>query len=243
MAGPKVADRVKETSTTEGTGTYDLGGAATGFQTFVAGVGTGNTCYYCATDGTDWEVGIGTVTDAATDTLSRDTILASSNAGAAVNWGAGTKDVFLTAPAASMVTEWESWTPTSSWTGGISVLAGRKRWVGDTVELEFMLVTSGGVTPQSTDLYFTLPSGVAPNTSKMAYGGSAAGAAIQGEVWYRDLGVGDFRGGGVRLDTTNSRVYPTTAAAPETKFKHNVPITFAASDHVWVRCSFPATQS
>lgn len=90
------ADRVKETTTTAGTGTYNLGGAATGFRTFVAGIGTTNSCYYCVTDGTDWEVGIGVVTDATPDTLSRTVILSSSNAGAAVNWSAGTKDVFVT---------------------------------------------------------------------------------------------------------------------------------------------------
>lgn len=93
------ADRVKETTTTTGTGTLDLAGAETGFQGFVAGIGDGNTCYYCIADGTDWEVGIGTVTDAATDTLSRDTILASSNSGAAVDWSAGSKDVFVVLPA------------------------------------------------------------------------------------------------------------------------------------------------
>lgn len=89
------ADFVQETSTTTGTGTYDLAGAVTGYQTFVAGVGNGAVVRYSATDGTDWEVGEGTVTDAATDTLSRTTILASSNAGAAVNWGAGTKTISL----------------------------------------------------------------------------------------------------------------------------------------------------
>lgn len=88
------ADRVKETTTTTGLGTYSLAGAAAGFRTFVAGVGTANQCHYVVENGTDWEVGIGTVTDAAPDTLSRDVILASSNAGAAVNWGAGTKNVF-----------------------------------------------------------------------------------------------------------------------------------------------------
>ena len=89
------ADRVKETSSTTGTSTYDLDGAVTGYQTFVAGVATTNTCAYVATDGTDWEVGDGTVTDATPDTLSRDTIHASSNAGSAVNWGAGTRIISL----------------------------------------------------------------------------------------------------------------------------------------------------
>jgi len=101
MAGPLVADRVKETSTTTGTGTLDLAGPASGFQGFVAGVGTANKCYYSIFEqsGTDWEVGEGTVTDAATDTLSRDRVHNSSNGGSLVNFGAGTKDVFITFPA------------------------------------------------------------------------------------------------------------------------------------------------
>ena len=90
-------DRVKETTTTTGTGTLTLAGAVTGFQSFSV-LGDGNTTYYTITDGTDWEVGIGTYTSSGT-TLSRDTILESSNSGSAVNWGAGSKDVFLTYPA------------------------------------------------------------------------------------------------------------------------------------------------
>lgn len=95
------ADFVQETSTTTGTGTYNLDGAVAGFRTFVAGVGDTNTCYYCAEDGTDWEVGVGTVTDAAPDTLARTTILASSNAGSAVDWAAGTRYIRCTFPAAA----------------------------------------------------------------------------------------------------------------------------------------------
>lgn len=95
-----IADRVKETSTTTGTGTLSLAGAATGFQGFVAGAGDGAEVYYCIAGGSEWETGIGTVTDASPDTLSRDTVLASSNAGSLVNFSAGTKDVFLTVPSA-----------------------------------------------------------------------------------------------------------------------------------------------
>ena len=96
-----INDRVKETSTTTGTGTFSLAGAATGFETFVSGVGTGNTTYYSIVlDGTnEFEVGVGTVTDASPDTLSRDTIISSSNSDNAVNFSSGTKTVFCTLPA------------------------------------------------------------------------------------------------------------------------------------------------
>jgi hypothetical protein len=91
-------DRVKETTSTTGTGTLTLAGAAAGgFQTFAV-IGNGNSTYYTISDGTDWEVGIGTYTSSGT-TLSRDVILESSNSGSAVNWGAGDKDVFVTYPA------------------------------------------------------------------------------------------------------------------------------------------------
>lgn len=91
----KYADRVLETSTTQGTGTLNLGGAQAGFQTFVAGVGTGAKVAYFIEDGTNWESGRGTVTAGSPNTLSRDAIVASSNSGLAVNWGAGTRNVFL----------------------------------------------------------------------------------------------------------------------------------------------------
>jgi hypothetical protein len=94
-----VKDRVKVSSTTTGTGTFTLGAAATGFQNFSV-IGDGNTTYYTiAGVGTsEFEVGIGTFTASGT-TLSRDTILESSNAGSAVNFSAGIKDVFVTYPA------------------------------------------------------------------------------------------------------------------------------------------------
>ena len=92
-----IADRVKETTTTTGTSTYTLAGAVDGFQSFAA-VGNGNTTYYACTDGTDYEVGIGTYTASGT-TLARTTIIESSNSDAAVNWGSGEKDIFVTVPA------------------------------------------------------------------------------------------------------------------------------------------------
>jgi hypothetical protein len=92
-----VKDRVQETSTTTGTGTFTLAGAVSGFQSFSA-IGNANTTYYAIVGGTEWEVGLGTYTSSGT-TLSRDTILASSNGGSAVNFSAGTKNVFVTYPA------------------------------------------------------------------------------------------------------------------------------------------------
>lgn len=94
-----VKDRVKETTTSTGTGTITLGGASAGFQTFSV-IGNGNTTYYTIVDPATgaWEVGIGTYTASGT-TLSRTTVLESSNAGSLVNFAAGSKDVFVTYPA------------------------------------------------------------------------------------------------------------------------------------------------
>ncbi len=98
-----VKDRVKEATTTTGTGAVTLLGAAAGFQSFSV-IGNGNTTYYAiAGQGTnEWEVGIGTYTASGT-TLSRDIVLESSNAGALVSFSAGAKDVFVTYPAENAV--------------------------------------------------------------------------------------------------------------------------------------------
>lgn len=101
-----VADRIKETSTTSGTGTLTLAGAASGFRSF-ADVGDGNTTYYAIVDATagTWEVGIGTYASSGT-ALSRDSILSnSSGTTAAINFAANSKDVFVTYPASKGVYE------------------------------------------------------------------------------------------------------------------------------------------
>ena len=100
-----INDRVKETSTTTGTGVFSLNGAVTGFENFVTGIGNTNTTYYAIfLEGTDeWEVGLGTVADAATDTLTRNTVITSSNSDNAVNFSSGTKNVFCTLPASKAV--------------------------------------------------------------------------------------------------------------------------------------------
>ena len=95
-----VKDRIKESTTTTGTGTLTLAGATTGFQTFAA-VGDASTTYYAILNGSNWEVGLGTYTASGT-TLSRDTILSSSNSGAAITL-AGVSDVFCTYPSEKAV--------------------------------------------------------------------------------------------------------------------------------------------
>lgn len=108
MAAPHTAissaPAVRETSTTTGTGTLDLDGAVTGFQSFVSGVGDGGVCSYYARlrNGAEWEWGIGTITDASPDTLARTTVLGSSNSGSAVDFSAGIKDVFLASHAGAL---------------------------------------------------------------------------------------------------------------------------------------------
>ena len=101
-----INDRVKETTTTTGTGTVSLGGAVTGFETFAAGVGNSNTTYYCIAhqDQAEFEVGLGTLDGDSSD-LTRTTVISSSNSDSAVDFSAGTKDVFCTVPASKLIFE------------------------------------------------------------------------------------------------------------------------------------------
>jgi len=91
-----VKDRVQETSTTTGTGSFTLDGAVTGFETFSDSIGNGNTTFYAITNGSEWEVGLGTVS---AGTLARTTVYQSSNSDNLVDFSAGTKNVFVTYPA------------------------------------------------------------------------------------------------------------------------------------------------
>ena len=96
-----INDRVKETTSTVGTGTVTLSGAQLGFQSFSSGIGSGNSTYYTIALGNQWEVGIGSLTNATTFT--RDSVISSSNGNALVSFAAGSKDIFVSLPA--------NWTP------------------------------------------------------------------------------------------------------------------------------------
>jgi hypothetical protein len=99
-----IKDRVRETTNTIGTGTVTLAGAVTGYQTFSSALSNNDTCYYtiAGTSSSEWEVGLGTYS---TNTLARNTVLASSNGGSLVVFSSGTKDVFITYPAGKAVYE------------------------------------------------------------------------------------------------------------------------------------------
>lgn len=124
MSGFSIADRVKETSTTTGTGTITLAGAVTGFRTFSSVIPLNDQTFYAIVHRTanEWEVGLGTRTGATT--LTRDQVYSSSNSGSAVNFSAGTKDVFVTAPADKQFTPYQETytllpTPTEASSGNL----------------------------------------------------------------------------------------------------------------------------
>ena len=122
-----INDRVRETSTTAGTGTLNLAGAVTGFQTFVAGIGNSNTTYYAIfEEGTNlFEIGLGTVTDATPDTLSRTTVLSNSSGNTSNidfnSGGSSTLSVFCTMPASKSVFLDATGTPVGAASNGFAV--------------------------------------------------------------------------------------------------------------------------
>ena len=119
-----INDRVRETSTTSGTGTLNLAGAVTGFRTFVDGIGNSNTTYYAIfEEGTNsFEVGLGTVTDATPDTLARDTVLSNSSGNTSkISFSGGTLSVFCTMPASKSVYLDSTGTPVGAASNGFAV--------------------------------------------------------------------------------------------------------------------------
>lgn len=142
-----VADRVKETTTTAGTGTITLAGASTGYQSFAV-IGNGNTTYYTIAGQTtsEWEVGIGTYTSSGT-TLSRDTVLSNSlGTTAKINFSAGTKDVFVTYPASKSVYEDEAQAVYAGGGTGAIYLNSNSITVNTTVPANYNGMSAGTIT-------------------------------------------------------------------------------------------------
>jgi hypothetical protein len=189
-----VADRIKETTTSTGTGTITLTGAASGFQSFAA-VGDGNTTYYTIAGGTEWEVGLGTYTASGT-TLSRDSILESSNSGSAVNCSAGTKEVFVTYPAERAVFTTDTQTLTDKRIDPRAVVAsgtsGNLTINGDTTDVYKAEGLTGAIT-------FLQPSGTPVDGQKMLIRLEDDGTA-RGITWTTSAGA--FREVGIALPTT-----------------------------------------
>ena len=153
-----VKDRVQETSTTTGTGTFTLAGAVTGFQSFSV-IGNGNTTYYAIVMGSEWEVGLGTYTSSGT-TLSRDTILESSNSGSAVNFSAGTKNVFVTYPAEKATYQDANGTAIAPQLSASNGLVENANTVSAnyTIQTNYNAMSAGPVTVNS-GISLTIPSG------------------------------------------------------------------------------------
>jgi hypothetical protein len=142
-----VKDRVKETSSTGGTGTLTLAGASAGFQSFSV-IGDGNTTYYTIVDSTNntWEVGIGTYTASGT-TLSRDTVLDnSSGTTTQINFAAVSKDVFVTYPASKSMYEDEAQAVYAGGGTGAIYLASNTITVNTTVPANYNGITPGTIT-------------------------------------------------------------------------------------------------
>ena len=153
-----VKDRVQETSTTTGTGTITLAGAVSGFQSFSV-IGNANTTYYAIVGGTEWEVGRGTYTSSGT-TLSRDTVLESSNSGSLVNFSAGTKNVFVTYPAEKATYQDANGTAIAPQLSASNGLVENANTVSAnyTIQTNYNAMSAGPVTVNS-GISLTIPSG------------------------------------------------------------------------------------
>jgi len=186
-----LADRVQETTTSTGTGSVILAGAVNGYQTFSAGIGNGNTCYYTIYDNTSfaWEVGIGTFTTSP-NTLARNTILSSSNSGSAINLAGNTAAVWVDYPsgksvykdangnvsANSFIPGWTSNTTASATTTLTVISSYYQRFVGTLTQT----VILPDATTVSLGQGFILDNDSTGNVTLLANGGGALGAVVPG---------------------------------------------------------------
>jgi hypothetical protein len=171
-----LADRVRETTQTTGTGTLTLDGAVQGFQSFSV-IGNNNTTYYTINRGSEWEVGIGTYYGG---TLSRDTVYASSNGTSKVNFSAGSKDVFVTYPAEKSVNQDENNRVLIPYTSGTTNVGSLN--VGNATAHTDSGVIAGFTASEPLYLYTSLQNTSASNTSYASYAVNDGGHTAYGEL-------------------------------------------------------------
>jgi hypothetical protein len=172
-----LADRVRQTSTTTGSGTFTLDGSVTGFQSFDA-IGNGNTTYYTITIDSQWEVGIGTYS---AGTLTRDTVISSSTGGKIV-FGAGTKDVFVSYPAEKSVNQDANNRVLIPYTSGVTDVGSLN--VGNATSHTDSGVIAGFTASEPLYLYTSLQNTSTANTSYASYAVNDGGHTA-----YAELGI------------------------------------------------------
>jgi len=172
-----LADRVRQTSTTTGSGTFTLDGSVTGFQSFSA-VGDGNTTYYTITLDAQWEVGIGTYS---AGTLTRDTVISSST-GSKIAFAAGTKDVFVSYPAEKSVNQDANNRVLIPYTSGVTNVGSLN--VGDATSHTDSGVIAGFTASEPLYLYTSLQNTSSANTSYASYAVNDGGHTA-----YAELGI------------------------------------------------------
>ena len=172
-----LADRVRQTSTTTGSGTFTLDGSVTGFQSFSA-IGNGNTTYYTITIDSQWEVGIGTYS---AGTLTRDTVISSST-GSKIVFGAGTKDVFVSYPAEKSVNQDANNRVLIPYTSGVTNVGSLN--VGDATSHTDSGVIAGFTASEPLYLYTSLQNTSSANTSYASYAVNDGGHTA-----YAELGI------------------------------------------------------
>jgi hypothetical protein len=170
-----LADRVRQTSTTTGSGTFTLDGSVTGFQSFSA-IGNGNTTYYTITLDSQWEVGIGTYS---AGTLTRDTVISSST-GSIIAFAAGAKDVFVTYPAEKSVNQDANNRVLIPYTSGVTNVGSLN--VGDATLHTDSGVIAGFTASEPLYLYTSLQNTSAANTSYASYAVNDGGHTAYGEL-------------------------------------------------------------
>jgi len=170
-----LADRVRETTTSTGTGTITLGGAVTGFQSFSV-IGNNNTTYYTIAGTSQWEVGIGTYYGG---TLARDTVLSSST-GSKIDFSAGSKDVFVTYPAGKSVNEDANNRVLIPYTSGTTNVGSLN--VGDATVHTDSGVIAGFTASEPLYLYTSLQNTSSANTSYASYAVNDGGHTAYGEL-------------------------------------------------------------